>query len=396
LTTLYRTTRWSVLWVLLVAALLAQVPAKAASTVQAQPVVTGRNYPAMFTVAPDGGVFYSERTTGRIGLFTPGTGADATYFQVPDLCAQSDQGMYGLALHPAFPQVATVYVYATRRLADGSCANQVLKLDGTATQASTMTVLLSDPYTAGHIGGRLLFGPDGDLYASTGDGSDASPTLEASQAARAKVQDVNSLKGKILRITPAGGVPGDNPFGNVVFAYGLRNVFGFDFEPKSQRLWAVDNGPDPSDYAGSPAGPGPAGGCNDELDRVVAGSNQGWGPTGSCATPPKPPRNTNQDGHNPVLPKLNILAASGVTGGRFCVSCGLGTGFDDNLFYVRYSYLDGSGEIHAAKLDAKRTRVVSDTLVYRASGPSPLSIERGPGGTVYFSDTQAIYKLVLA
>jgi glucose/arabinose dehydrogenase len=364
--------------------------------VQAQPVVTGRNYPAMFTVAPDGGIFYSERTTGRIGLFKPSSGADTTYFQVPDLCAESDQGLYGLALHPAFPQVASVYAYATRRLGDGSCANQVIKLDGTSTQAAAMTVLLSDPYTAGHIGGRVLFGPDGDLYVSTGDGSDASPTLQASQASRAKVQDVNTIKGKILRMTPAGGAPSDNPFGNDVFAFGFRNVFGFDFEPKSQRLWAVDNGPDPSDYAGAPAGQGPAGGCNDELDRVLKGSNQGWGPTGSCATPPKPPRNTNQDGRNPILPKLNITVASGVTGGRFCSACGLGAGFEGNLFYVRYSYSDGSGEIHAAKLDAKRTHVVSDTLVFRAPGPSPLSIERGPDGALYFSDPQGIYKLVLA
>jgi glucose/arabinose dehydrogenase len=373
----------------------AYVPAQAASTVQARPVVSGRTYPAMFTVAPDGRIFYSERTTGRIGVFNPSGGSDVSYFQVPNLCADSDQGLYGLALHPSFPQTASVYAYATRRLPDGTCANQVLKLDGSPTAASTMTVLLSDPYTAGHIGGRLLFGPDGDLYASTGDGSDASPSLQQSQTSRAAVQNVQSFKGKVLRLTPSGSVPAGNPFGNAVFAYGFRNVFGFDFEPKRGRLWAVDNGPDPSDYAGAPAGKGPAGGCNDELDRVLSGSNQGWGPTGSCATPPKPPRNTNQDGRNPALPKLNIEVASGVTGGRFCAGCGLGSAFEGSLFYVRYSYSDGSGEIHAAKLDSRKTHVVSDTLVYRAPGPSPLSLERGPDGALYFSDPQGIYKLVL-
>jgi glucose/arabinose dehydrogenase len=366
----------------------------AAASPTATQVVGGLGTPAMFTVAPDGRIFYAELSTGRIGVFDPGAGSNTTYFQVSDLCTDSDQGLFGLALHPDFPQVASIFAYATRRTGDGTCVNQVLRIDRSGTGALTLAVLLSDPYTSAHIGGRLLFGPDRDLYVSIGDGSDGAPNLEDSRARRSRAQDVNSLKGKILRITPEGAVPADNPFGNPVFAYGLRNVFGFDFDPASGRLWAADNGPDGSDYAGAPKGPGPLGGCNDELDLVVKGGNYGWGPAGSCATPPVAPVNSNQDGPNVVLPSLNIEVASGMTGARFCAGCGLGPAYEGRLVYVRYSYSTGAGELHAATLNADRTAVVSDALLYRPPGPSPLSIERGPDGALYFSDTQAVHRLV--
>src|SRR5947209_14531045 len=72
--------------------LVASVPAGAAPS--APDVVTGLAMPAMFTVAADGRIFYSELSTGRIGVFDPADGSNTTYFQVPDLCAQGDQGLY--------------------------------------------------------------------------------------------------------------------------------------------------------------------------------------------------------------------------------------------------------------------------------------------------------------
>jgi glucose/arabinose dehydrogenase len=371
---------------------LALAPSSATAAVQASPVVTGLQNPAMFTVARDGRIFYSEAYTGRIGVFTPGNGVDATYFQVPDLCQSPDQGLFGLALHPNFSQNATLYAYATRRGADGACHNQVLQIHPDATGALTMDVLLDDPYVAGHIGGRLLFGPDGSLYISTGDGSSGLPTLQDAQAQRATAQKIDSVKGKILRMTPSGGIPADNPYANLVFAYGFRNVFGFDFDPATGRLWATDNGTEGS-YPEEPRGPGPLGGCNDEVNLVLMGSNYGWGPTGNCGKPPKAPRNTNRDGPSPVLPKLNVEVASGITGAGFCSGCGLGPQNEGRLLWVDYDYRDGFGAIHAATLSADRSAIVSDTVAFQPSGPAPLSIERGPDGTLYYSDPNGIYKL---
>ena len=140
------------------------------------PVVTGLQTPSMFTIAPDGRIFYAETYTGRIGVFTPASGSNATYFQVPSMCGAADPGLFGVALDPNFTQTRTLYAYANRRTADGSCHNQVLKIGPTAGGGElTMDVLLSDPYVKGHVGGRLLFGADGNLYVSTGDGSSGLP-----------------------------------------------------------------------------------------------------------------------------------------------------------------------------------------------------------------------------
>jgi glucose/arabinose dehydrogenase len=365
----------------------------AVAAVQSVPVGTGLQNPAMFTVAADGRIFYAEAYTGRIGVFDPSTGLDATYFQFSDICPSPDQGLFGLALHPSFPQNTTLYAYATRRVADGSCQNQVMRIHPDGTGALAADVIVSDPYVAGHIGGRLLWGADGDLYVSTGDGSSGLPTLQDAQVQRAKAQDLSSLKGKILRMTDTGGVPAGNPFGNLVFAYGFRNVFGFDFDPATGRLWATDNGTEGS-YPEEPRGPGPLGGCNDEVNLVVQGANYGWGPTGNCGKPPEAPFNTNRDGPTPVLPTLNVEVASGITGARFCSGCSLGAANEGRLFWVDYDYRDGFGAIHAATLTADRSGVASDAVAFAPAGPAPLSIERGPDGTLYYSDPHGIYKLV--
>src|SRR3954447_5742023 len=213
------------------AALTAVVCLLAASSAvaapQAVPVVSGLDSPSMFTIAQDGRVFYSEVYTGRIGVFAPATGVNATYFQVPDLCPPYNAGLFGVALDPNFAQNSRLYAYATRREADGDCHNEVLSIKPSRGGRLAMSVLQSDRYVAGHVGGRLLFGPDGNLYVSTGDGSSGLPTYEEALAQRATAQDLNSVKGKILRMTSSGTAPADNPYGNLVFAYGFRNVFGF-------------------------------------------------------------------------------------------------------------------------------------------------------------------------
>lgn len=215
-----------------------------------------------------------------------------------------------------------------------------------------------------HQGGRLLFGPDGQLYVMVGDADDP-----------ANSQDLSNTSGKLLRMTPGGGVPAGNPFaGSLVWAYGVRNSFGFAFDPVAGGLWEGEDGPE----------------CNDELNLVRAGRNYGWGPSETCSTPPAPPRNTNQDGPNPVLPLAWFTPNITPVGVAFCDGCGL-PGSEGDLFFGAFN----NGRIERVALTTDRRHVASVSIAYRTGTPAGvLSIERGPDGAVYFSDTGAIYRLV--
>jgi glucose/arabinose dehydrogenase len=345
--------------ILLVALLPAAVPARAASIV-VQPVATGLNYPVGFAFDPSSRIFYIERSTGTIRILDLARGTNKVFATVPGAVS-----MVGLALHPSYPTQPYVYVYGTRRVG-GVRLDQLLRYRDNNGTGTMMTVLLSrdaaPPGPTSHHGGRLIFGGHGALFLMIGDESDP-----------AHAQDPSELAGKMLRMKPNGQPASNNPIpGNRMYAQGLRNSIGYNFDPVNGRLWLADNGP----------------ACNDEIDQINAGANYGWGPSETCDTPPAAPHNTNQDGPSPVLPKYFFPATVGVTGLAFCHGCGLGPAVEGRLLFGDYN----SGGIHAATLNAGRTSVASQSVI-ATHAPAVLDMEDGPGGTIYFSDPTGIYRL---
>lgn len=237
----------------------AATPGTTASTSAADPlqplgdpvvIASGLDAPWSILRLPDGATLISERDTALVRELLPdGTLRDAG--TVDSARPGGEGGLLGLAYlsDPAAP-AGSGWVYAYFTTASDNRIERMPLLDdaGSHTLGDPEPVLSGIPRAGNHNGGRLAFGPDGLLYATAGDAGNTS-----------NAQDRGSLGGKILRMTPTGAVPADNPFGTVVYSFGHRNPQGIAWDSQG-RMWASEFGQN----------------TWDELNLIRAGGNYGW------------------------------------------------------------------------------------------------------------------------
>ena len=347
--------------------LVSPTPARAVATIHAKRIASGLNDPVAFTFTPNGRIFYVEKTTGQIRLLNPATGTDKLFFTVSHVSGTGERGLLGIALHPQYPAKPYVYVYATR-VVSGHTRNQILRITDGPSGGRDLMVLFSVPASASpyHNGGRILFGPDGMLYAMVGEGHNSANSQDLTK----------NNRGKVLRMTPAGKIPANPPIpGTLIYSYGDRNSFGFAFDPQNGNLWETENGPE----------------CNDEINLILPGKNYGWGPNETCSG--TAPQNTNQDGPNIQLPKYYYGSTLGITAGAFCQSCHLNAASEGTFFFGDVN----NGRLYRATLNGARDAIVGTPDQILTPG-TLLATEVGPDGSIYFSigysQPGAIYKLV--
>jgi hypothetical protein len=319
--------------------LLVALAGGGAQAASLQPVGSGFDEPIFLTSAPDNPnrLFVVERK-GRVVEVSP----DGSRSVFADLrttvgCGEDcgdERGLLSIALSPDFVSSGRFFVFYGEDLGEGDIHVAELTASATFAPLSTLRNVLTIPHPArsNHYGGQLQFGPEGNLFISTGDGGGSNdPDRNA--------QDLESLLGKILRIDPDPSglldytLPAGNPFGNEIWAYGLRNPFRFSFDRGGSGIWIGDVG----QAAREEVDHGPAPGLG-------GGFNYGWscreGRTLGPAEDPECAGKTAADFTEPVFDYEHIPPAGGcpngfaIIGGYVSRDPGIGG------LYGRYLYGD--------------------------------------------------------
>ena len=237
---------------------------------------------SLFVVEQTGRIFRTDLSTGEKTLFHD---VSADLVELSD--SYDERGLLGLAFHPNFANNGLFYTYHSEavdstpadfpilqsvnhrsvlnayRVADSSCNAAVSDLG---------PLLVIDQPQSNHNGGDIVFGPDGYLYISLGDGGGADDTGSGHGLLGNGRNPLNPL-GAILRIDPDGtnsdngryGIPSSNPFANAtgvdeIFAYGFRNPYRMSFDALTGELYAADVGQNDIE----------------EIDLVELGGDYGW------------------------------------------------------------------------------------------------------------------------
>ncbi|MCW5954040.1 MAG: PQQ-dependent sugar dehydrogenase [Propionibacteriaceae bacterium] len=190
-----------------------------------------------------GTALVSERDTARIVEI----GQDRTVREVAridSVAPAGEGGLLGLAVDGSW-----LYAYYTTATDNRIERFELLGEPGALSLGSGEVILEGLPSAQNHNGGRIAFGPDHLLYVTVGDAGD-----------RDGAQDLDNLAGKILRLTPEGAVPQDNPFpGSPVYSFGHRNPQGLAWDTDGH-LFATEFGQN----------------TWDELNLIEPGGNYGW------------------------------------------------------------------------------------------------------------------------
>jgi len=198
------------------------------------------------------------------GLLPVGAGGVSSVSEqggLPPISARGQGGLLDVALSPNFAKDRTIFWSFSEQREGGSgtsVARGVLTEDRRNLEQVRVIFRAVPTYNNGlHFGSRLAFGPDNMLYITLGDRFD--------RPNRQKVQTLDNHLGKIIRISPDGSIPSDNPFAKQsgampeIWTLGHRNIQSATFDDQG-RLWTVEHGA--------------KGG--DELNLIEKGKNYGW------------------------------------------------------------------------------------------------------------------------
>ena len=221
---------------------------------------SGLSFPWAIAFLPDGRMLVTERA-GRLRIIAQDGKALPPVAGVPQVFARNQGGLHDVILDRDFAKNGTIYFCFALPMNGGAqtALARARLVDGNAPRVDDVKVIFQQegpPSTGLHFGCRIVQARDGNLFLTTGDHG----------GHRDQAQNLDNHLGKVIRVTPDGGVPPDNPFLKrtatkpEIWSYGHRNIQGAALHPESGRLWTHEHGA--------------RGG--DEVNIPLAGRNYGW------------------------------------------------------------------------------------------------------------------------
>ncbi len=367
-----------------------------APSIALQPLASGLGPLTSIATAGDARLFLTVQT-GRILIYDGGL-LPAPFLDVSAFVSCcGERGLLSVAFHPQYADNGLFFIYDTNPTGDIEIVRyQRSGGDPNAADPASRAVLLTIPHptNANHNGGQLRFGPDGYLYAGTGDGG-------AGNDPPCNSQNDSSPLGKLLRFDvdqnvstpPFYGVPASNPQAgasfprNLTWAKGLRNPWRFSFDRATGDLWIGDVGQgawEEIDFQAESS----TGGENYGW-KIMEGNHCGGGGNSNCPTSPAPPPCNSPLFRYPVFEYDHNSGDCSVTGGfvyrgtqdaslsgvylygDYCTGRLWGSG---QLFSVTAPGLTTFGEDSAGELYLGTT----NGQLFRIAHPNPTTATRMP------------------
>ncbi|MDQ5830811.1 MAG: PQQ-dependent sugar dehydrogenase [Thermoproteota archaeon] len=353
--------------------------------VRVEKVISGLEMPTSMAFLDNDDIIITQKDNGRVRLVSNGILQPQSILQVP-VVNNSERGLLGVAIANTTTSstTKTVFLYYTEPVGE-QVKNRLYRYEWNGTGNLTGGQLILDlPGEPGpnHDGGKIAIGPDRMLYTVIGD-LNRDGMLQ--NVVDGPLPDDTSV---ILRVDYNGNGVGNPLSGggadlSKYYAYGVRNSFGFDFDPLTGILWDAEDGP--ADY--------------DEINIVLPGFNSGWnrvmGPIGRQGITPQDL--VQFQGSHYADPVFSWLRSVGVTdmeifnssslGERYTYNMFVGDINNGNLYFFTINSnrtgLDLGGIPGLEDLVADNTEELDAVILGREFSGGITDIETGPDGYLY-------------
>jgi len=321
------------------------------STFDAKVIAKNLEIPWDLVWGPDNALWFTEKK-GTINRINPETGNVEQVGKVEDVYVspKENAGMHSMCFHPNWPDSSYLFIHYVN-------GEKTSKVERFKIDIPTLQVAESQPILTGiiaarsHNGSRMTIDPTNNILISIGDGYLFYPA-----------QELNSLNGKVLRFTPSGGIPKDNPFPNsYTWSLGHRNPQGLVYASNG-KLYCSEHGPT----------------TDDEINIIQKGGNYGWPKVNGFCDLPSEKQFCEQ---NNVIEPLWVWTPTNAPSGI--------TYYDKNYFpewnnNLLQAYLKGRS-ISAMQLNTEGTKIENDIHYFENDYYRLRDVEVVSDGSIYIA-----------